>query len=113
MFERLRTKWKVDGTQLFLILCVFALGGSATGWLGKVVMNWLSIETRWLWTLVYIVLVTLIWPLSVIVVSIPFGQFPFFTNYLKRMGQRMKILKSSPPVASSPRLTRAACYRRA
>ncbi len=98
MFERLQTKWKVSGTQLFLVLCVFALGGSATGWLGKLVMNWLSVGPRWLWTLIYIVVVTLIWPVTVLIVSIPFGQFPFFLRYLKRIGSRMGLLNRESEV---------------
>lgn len=93
MFERLQSKWKVSGTQLLLILCVFALGGSATGWLGKIIMNWLSVERRWLWTLLYIFVVTLLWPLTVLIVSIPFGQFSFFTRYIKRIGSRMGIVE--------------------
>jgi len=31
----LQEKWKVSGFRLVLILCTFAIGGSATGWLGK------------------------------------------------------------------------------
>ena len=96
MFERLQTKWKVNGTQLFLVLCVFALGGSATGWLGKVVMTLFPVNQGWLWTLVYIVVVTLIWPIAVLLVSIPFGQFTFFARYLARIGRRMKVLKRPP-----------------
>jgi formyltetrahydrofolate-dependent phosphoribosylglycinamide formyltransferase len=95
MFERLQKKWKVSGTQLALVLCVFALGGSATGWMGKVIMNWLSVERGWLWTLIYIIVVTLLWPLTVLIVSIPFGQFSFFTNYLKRIGSRIGIVNQS------------------
>ena len=94
MFERLQTKWKVNSTQLFLVLCVFALGGSATGWLGKLVMNWLSISSGWLWTLLYVIVVTLIWPIAVLIVSIPFGQFSFFTKYLTKIGRRMRIVKA-------------------
>ena len=95
MFERLQTKWKVNGTQLFLVLCVFALGGTATGWLGKIIMNWLSIDRGWLWSLIYIVVITLIWPITVLFVSVPFGQFSFFTRYLSRIGRRMKIIRNS------------------
>ncbi|HKH62621.1 MAG TPA: phosphoribosylglycinamide formyltransferase [Flavitalea sp.] len=95
MFERLQTKWKVNGTQLFLVLCVFAVGGSATGWLGKIIMNWLSIDRGWLWTLCYIIMITLIWPITVLLVSVPFGQFSFFTRYLARIGRRMKIIRNS------------------
>jgi hypothetical protein len=97
MFERLQQKWKVGGWQLVLILCTFAIGGSATGFVAKKIMNLLAINQDWLWGIVYILLVTIIWPLAVIIVSIPFGQFKFFTNYTKKLGQKVGIIKSEKP----------------
>ena len=94
MFEKLRKKWKVNALQLVLILCTFAIGGSLTGWAGKKIMNILPIEADWLWAIVYIVLVTIIWPMMVILISIPFGQFRFFVNYTRKLGQKMGLLKS-------------------
>jgi hypothetical protein len=93
MFEGLQKKWKVSGLQLALILCTFAIGGSATGFVAKKVMNVLSISQDWLWATVYIVLVTLIWPLAVLLVSIPFGQFRFFLVYIKKLVARMGMGK--------------------
>jgi hypothetical protein len=93
MFERLRKKWKVTPVQLVLVLCTFATGGSLTGFLGKRIMPFFGIETPWLYIPVYIVLITLIWPVMVLLVSIPFGQFRFFTAYLKKMGKRMGLLR--------------------
>jgi formyltetrahydrofolate-dependent phosphoribosylglycinamide formyltransferase len=95
MFERLQKKWKVGATQLLLIICTFAIGGSLTGYIGKKLMNLLSLERGALWLIVYILLVTLLWPLSVLLVSIFFGQYRFFTQYLRKMGQRMKIIKKN------------------
>ena len=95
MFEGLRKKWKVGPGQLVLILLTFAIGGSATGFIGKKIMNALPIESDWLWAIIYILLVTLIWPLAVLVVSIPFGQFPFFSRYIKKIGMKMGIVKSN------------------
>ena len=89
MFERLQKKWKVNGLQLALILCTFAIGGSATGFVG----NALSIGQDWLWAVIYILLVTLIWPLMVIIVSIPFGQFRFFNAYIHKLGQKMGVIR--------------------
>lgn len=91
MFERLRQKWKVGPLQLALILCTFAIGGSLTGYAGRKLMNFFDIGPNWLWIIVYIVLVTLLWPLAVLLISIPFGQFRFFTSYLKKMGRRIGI----------------------
>src|SRR6266496_3953351 len=94
MFERLQKKWKVGGLRLFLIIFTFAIGGSVTGFIGKKVMNWLAIGHDWLWAVVYILLITIIWPLAVLVVSIPFGQFRFFIKYIKKIGARMGIVRS-------------------
>jgi hypothetical protein len=91
MFERLQQKWKVNGLQLFLILCTFAIGGSLTGYAGRKIMPFLGIGPQWLWILIYIILITLIWPLAVLLVSIPFGQFSFFLKYIKKIGAKIGI----------------------
>jgi hypothetical protein len=91
MFEGLQKKWKVSGLQLVLILCTFAIGGSLTGFAGKKIMNQLSIGQDWLWGIVYILLITILWPLAVLLVSIPFGQFSFFLKYIKKIGAKMGI----------------------
>lgn len=93
MFERLQKKWKVRTGQLTLILCTFAIGGSATGWLGKKIMNGLAIEQDWIWAILYILIVTLLWPLMVLLVSIPFGQFRFFIQYITKLGVKMGIVR--------------------
>ena len=95
MFERLQKKWKVGGLQLVFIIATFAIGGSATGFVGKKIMNMLDINQDWLWAIIYILLITIIWPVAVIVVSIPFGQFRFFTNYTKKLGQRLGLIRSN------------------
>lgn len=100
MFTKLKQKWNVGPLQLAFILCTFAIGGSLTGFVGKKIMNILPIVQDWLWAIVYILLVTLIWPLMVVVVSIPFGQFSFFTRYVKKLGVKLGIIK---PVAGGPK----------
>ncbi len=95
MLDRLRKKWKVNALQLALILCTFAIGGSLTAFIGKKIMNWLAISQDWLWAVVYIILVTVLWPVSVLLVSIFFGQFRFFSAYIKKIGARMGIGKQS------------------
>ena len=95
MFDRLQKKWKVNGFQLALILCTFAIGGSLTGFAGKKVMNALSINQDWLWAILYILLITIIWPMAVLLVSFPFGQFRFFSVYIRKIGIKMGILKRS------------------
>ena len=97
MFDRLQKKWKVNGLQLTLIICTFAIGGSATGYVAKKIMNALPIGQDWLWGVIYILLITIIWPLAVIIISIPFGQFPFFINYIRKIGSKLGIGKNPEP----------------
>jgi len=93
MFERLQKKWKVSGLQLTLIILTFAIGGSFTGYVAKKIMNVLPVMQDWLWAVVYILLITIIWPLAVLIVSIPFGQFSFFSRYIKKIGIKMGLIR--------------------
>jgi hypothetical protein len=88
MFKGLQKKWQVKGWQVLLILIIFALGGSLTGFAGKKLMLFFEIEILSLYVIVYILLITVIWPLAVLLVSIPFGQFSFFKKYITRLGNR-------------------------
>lgn len=93
MFSPLKKKWKVNGWQLLIILIIFALGGSLTGFVGRKLMNIFEIEILILYVIIYILLVTIIWPVAVLIVSIPFGQFQFFKKYITRIGNRLFIRK--------------------
>jgi formyltetrahydrofolate-dependent phosphoribosylglycinamide formyltransferase len=102
MFDRLQKKWKVGGLQLALIIATFAIGGSVTGYAGKKIMNVLALQQDWLWTVIYILLITIIWPLAVIVISIPLGQFPFFIKYIRKIGRRIGLVRSPESEARNP-----------
>lgn len=100
MFEKLQKKWKVTGWQLLVILCTFAIGGSLTGYIGKKIMNLFSLEKGFLWIIIYILLITIIWPLAVLAVSIPFGQFTFFKKYIAKLGRRIGVGSEKSGVGS-------------
>lgn len=91
MLEQLQKKWKVNGLQLTLILITFAVGGSLTGYVGRKLLSLFEIDKRWLWILIYIVIIVLLWPLAVLLISVFTGQFRFFSNYILRMGIRMRL----------------------
>lgn len=78
-----------------LIIFTFAVGGSITGYAAKKMMNLLAVQQDWLWAIIYIVIVTLLWPLAVIMVSIPFGQFRFFIRYIRKIGQKTGLIKAT------------------
>lgn len=113
MFERLQEKWKVSGTRLTLILFTFAIGGSLTGYIARRIMTLLSVDKGGWWILLYILLLTILWPMAVIAVSIPFGQFSFFRNYLRRVARKLGFMNRTvsrpesyrgPPSGSAFRL---------
>jgi hypothetical protein len=89
MFEKLQQKWKVSGPRLALIITTFAIGGSLTGYVGKKIMNLLSIQQDWLWAIIYILIITILWPIAVLIVSIPFGQFRFFKIIFRKLEKNL------------------------
>jgi formyltetrahydrofolate-dependent phosphoribosylglycinamide formyltransferase len=96
MFEKLKHRWKVNGLNLVLIITTFALGGSLCGYAGRKLLLLTGLDKGVFWFTLYIVLVTLLWPLCVLLISIPLGQFAFFKNYLikvwsKISGSKKKI----------------------
>jgi formyltetrahydrofolate-dependent phosphoribosylglycinamide formyltransferase len=95
MFDGLKKKWKVGGLQFFLIICSFAIGGSLTGFLGKKIMNLTGIAHDWQWSIIYLLVILLMWPAVVIAISFPFGQFHFFTRYVGRIFSRIFFPKNS------------------
>lgn len=89
MLKKLQQRWKVNGLNLVLIITTFALGGSLCGYTGRKILMLTNLEKGVLWFILYIVLMTLLWPLCVLVISIPLGQFAFFKNYLIKVWGKM------------------------
>ncbi len=87
--NRLQQKWGVGPVQFWLIMTTFALGGSLSGYLNKQILNLVFLEKNAAYWLIYPVLLTILWPFSVIFVSFLTGQFSFFKGYLGRMWGRL------------------------
>ena len=90
MFNKLKQRWGVDGLNLFLIVATFAVGGSSCGYLSRQLLLLTGWEKDLVWYILYVVLMTITWPICVLLVSIPLGQYRFFANYLRRMGRHFK-----------------------
>ena len=96
MLQRLQSKWQVRNIlQVLLILCTFAIGGSLCGYLGRIIMPRLYNGGGPLKVVLYVLMVTLLWPLCVLLISIPFGQFGFFRKYLAQLGRKLTRRRSS------------------
>ena len=87
--QNLQEKWKVGGSQFWLIMLTFALGGSLSGRLCSFLLNLAFLEKNWAFWLVYPLFLTILWPFSVIFVSFFTGQYAFFKGYLTRVGSRL------------------------
>lgn len=94
MLKRLQQKWNVSGKQFFIILCVFAITGTTTAWLSKVITGWVGFtaETFWLWKFLLRAGMLIIgYQVILLSVAFIFGQFPFFWQYEKKMLRWMGI----------------------
>ena len=90
MFTKLKNKWKVNWLQFTLIFLTFALGGSSCAKLASWLLQFLLSEKDFVYWIIYVPLVTILWPICVIIISIPLGQFAFFKNYLQKIWGRIK-----------------------
>ncbi len=97
MFQKLQDKWKVSGTDFLLIFITFAIGGSLCGIAGKKIMSLTGIDKGLVWLIVYIIILTIIWPLCVLLISIPLGQFRFFKKYISKILARFTGQKPHAP----------------
>ena len=89
MLEKLKKRWKVNGLNLVLIIATFALGGSLCGYSGRKLLILAGLEKGFLWIVLYILLITLLWPVCVLLISLPLGQFSFFKEYLVKVWNKM------------------------
>lgn len=89
MFKNLQKKWNVSPKRLWVILAAFAIGGSLCGFLGKKIMAFTGIEKGVLYLACYIIVVTLSWPICVVLISSLLGEYPFFKNYLNNIYKKM------------------------
>jgi hypothetical protein len=99
MFVKLKKKWKVESnTQLFLILCTFAVTGTSTAFISREITSWLGFndQTWWFWRfLVRASVLVFGYQVIILLVSIVFGQFRFFWNYEKKILVWMGIIRET------------------
>ncbi|MFZ9242765.1 MAG: phosphoribosylglycinamide formyltransferase [Sediminibacterium sp.] len=97
--KKLREKWGLAPVQFWLVILTFALGGSLSGRLCSFLLKMAFSEKNWAFWLVYPIVLTILWPFSVLFVSLLTGQFRFFKGYLGRVGA--KLVGGLKPVAGA------------
>lgn len=100
MFQKLRQRWGLSTIRVILVLCTFAVAGSLSGYSARKLISLLDLDKGAIYWAVYLVMVTLIWPVAVLIISIPFGQFSFFKSYLRRMAMRMGFARKEKEARS-------------
>ena len=69
MFKKLKAHWNVNGINLVLIIATFALGGSLCGYAGRKILLLTDLEKGPVWIVLYLLLITLLWPICVLLIS--------------------------------------------
>jgi formyltetrahydrofolate-dependent phosphoribosylglycinamide formyltransferase len=99
MFNKLQQKWKVSSSQLFFILCTFAVTGTTTAYISRSITSWVGFneQTFWAWKIMLRMSILIFgYQVIILIVAFVFGQFPFFWNYEKKILRRLGILKQQP-----------------
>jgi hypothetical protein len=102
MFEKLKQRWNIRSNfQVIIILIVFAITGSATVYLKKIVFDLIGItpETHFgIKAPVYILAILTVYNILLLIVGLLFGQFRFFWEFEKRFFSRFLFRKKQTSV---------------
>lgn len=100
MFKKLQQKWKVNGTDLALILCTFAVTGTLTAWISRQITGWLDVEKYSAgWWALKIGVLLIGYQVIILIVGFCFGQFRFFWNYEQKILRRLGLLGGAKKTA--------------
>jgi hypothetical protein len=93
MFEKLKLRWNITSNfQVIVILVVFAITGSTTVYLKKLIFELINItpDTHLLLKIpLYILVVLIVYNILLLVIGSIFGQFRFFLEFEKKFFSRL------------------------
>src|SRR5687768_11638736 len=96
MLNGLMKKWNVSRRDLLVILCVFAITGTTTAYLSRVITEWAGFtdHTHWSWKLLLRLGVLIFgYQLILLIVAFLLGQFAFFWQFERKLLQRLGLIK--------------------
>jgi hypothetical protein len=98
MIKYLKDKWNLKSNfQLVIILIVFAITGSASLYISKPLMEFLSISSEnmdiYLYWILRFIIVTVVYQFVLLLVAFVFGQFNWFWNFEKKILKKMGLIK--------------------
>ena len=97
MFEKLKKRWNIQSNfQVIIILTVFAITGSTTVYVKKLVFDFIgiTIDTHILLkVIIYIPVILIIYNILLLITGSVFGQFKFFWEFEKKFFSRLLFRK--------------------
>lgn len=97
MFEKLKKRWNIQSNfQVVIILIVFAITGSTTVYLKRIIFDWINITSETPWGIkipVYILVIMTVYNILLLIVGFIFGQFRFFLEFEKKFFSRFLFKK--------------------
>src|SRR5688572_18455587 len=93
MFTKLKSKWKVDGFQFFMIFLTFGVTGTFTAWVTKAITSWAAANKySWEWWALKLAVLLIGYQIFLLFFGFCMGQFSFFWNIEKKILRRVGIL---------------------
>ncbi len=97
MLGKLKQRWNIKSNfQVIIILVVFAITGSTTVYLKKLIFDWVGInaETPLVAKVIfYIVVILAVYNVLLLIIGFLFGQFRFFREFEKKFFSRLLFRK--------------------
>ncbi|MDB5231888.1 MAG: phosphoribosylglycinamide formyltransferase [Chitinophagaceae bacterium] len=95
MLSKLQQKWKVSGSQVLIIIIVFACTGLTTAYLTKTITHWFNFDESDFLLKLLLRLAMLIFGYQVVLLFFGalFGQWNFFWTYEKKLLRWMRLMK--------------------
>ena len=97
MIGKLKQRWNIKSNfQVIIILVVFAITGSTTVYLKKLIFDWVGInaETPLVAKVIfYIVVILAVYNVLLLIIGFLFGQFRFFWEFEKKFFSRLLFRK--------------------
>jgi hypothetical protein len=102
MLEKLKRRWNIQNNfQVIIILIVFAITGSATVYVKRIIFDLLGINSEthfWIEVPLYIIVVLTVYNILLLIVGMVFGQFRFFWEFEKKFFSRFLFRKKQTSV---------------
>lgn len=97
MLKRFKEKWNIkSNVQLFLILIIFSVTGSAALVVRRAVFEWIGINgdtSLWIKVPLYVLIIFPAYQILFLLIGTLFGQFRFAWEFEKRVFSRFKFKK--------------------